>query len=492
MTNGTFNLLSRRGFLGGASAFTLAGCTCGRFPGFVPSGKPDLVFGVISDIHITTWESTEIFRKTLRWFRDRGVDAVMIVGDIADHGILPQLENAAKAWYEVFPDDKAPDGRHVEKLFVTGNHDPEGLRYRDWAMDAAFAPHHLTYEEAEKLTLPAVGMEKAWKQCFHEDYAPIYRKNVKGFDFVGAHWDTWCGVNGLEDWFKANAAKIDTGKPFFYFQHPHPRNTVYGPWAWGADNGQSVRALSPYANAVAFSGHSHAPLTDERSVWRGAFTSVGTASLSYVSLYDSRENANTINPRTRAGLNTDRSVRQGQIASVYGDCIVLERRDFVRDVELDAPWVFELPTKASSFAARAAKAVAPEFPVGAKVVVTQGTFPNIDRNDEIEKNEKGEPVTEERVCLTFPAAIASKGRVFDYDIIAKKRSGDVEQVWRQMRQFSPTVMLARCEDRRHPTVTYRLPKNWFLWAKELKFEVTPLDSYGVRGKTIASDWERIG
>ena len=122
-------LVSRRSFLAGASAFSLSGCMSGR-GGFL-SGKPNLRFGVISDIHITGWESAEVFRKTLRWYRDQGVDAVMIVGDIADHGIMQQLENMAKSWYEVFPDDRAPDGRRVEKLFVYGNHDIEGLGYND-------------------------------------------------------------------------------------------------------------------------------------------------------------------------------------------------------------------------------------------------------------------------------------------------------------------------------------------------------------------------
>ena len=68
-------IFSRRSFLAGATAFSLAGCMNGRSG--PPGGRPKLKFGVLSDIHITDWASTEIFRKTLRFYRDAGVDAVL-------------------------------------------------------------------------------------------------------------------------------------------------------------------------------------------------------------------------------------------------------------------------------------------------------------------------------------------------------------------------------------------------------------------------------
>ena len=47
----------------------------------------------------------------------------MVAGDIADWGLVEQLQNFATAWYKVFPNDTADDKRHVEKVFVCGNHD---------------------------------------------------------------------------------------------------------------------------------------------------------------------------------------------------------------------------------------------------------------------------------------------------------------------------------------------------------------------------------
>lgn len=484
-------LVSRRSFLAGATAFSLSGCMSGK-GGFL-SGKPDLRLGVVSDIHIRDWASTEVFRKTLRWYRDQGVDAVMIVGDIADHGLMPQLENVAKAWYEVFPDDRAPDGRRVEKLFVYGNHDIEGLKYNDKWMNGSLTVHGLTKEQAKEFELKKIGLDKAWEQCFHEPYSPIYRKNVKGYDFIGGHWDKWTGIDALEDWFKANISKIDTGKPFFYFQHPHPRDTVYGPWAWGRDDGQSTRSLAPYANAVAFSGHSHTSLTDERSVWRGEFTSIGTSSLSYTCLGGPRENAagaswlgqrqmESLNSIARAGVMGQEGgvpVRQGQLVDVFPNRLAIRRRDFVRDEDLDEAWLLEMPTKASPFSARAARSAAPAFSAGAAVSVSLGRGRNVD----------GKEV--DQVTVTFPPAIAEKStRPFDYELVLEAREHDVDAVVKSFRFYSPTVKLAKSRDA-VDSVSFVLARAELPQKAEFRFAVRALNSYGVKGAPIFSKWTRV-
>ena len=44
----------------------------------------------------------------------------------AEWEYVEELEAVAEAWYRVFPNDRAPDGRTVEKVFVYGNHDWQG------------------------------------------------------------------------------------------------------------------------------------------------------------------------------------------------------------------------------------------------------------------------------------------------------------------------------------------------------------------------------
>ena len=50
------------------------------------------------------------------------------LNNLRQHVRLEELELCARIWFETFPDDKAPDGRHVERLFVYGNHDASGQR----------------------------------------------------------------------------------------------------------------------------------------------------------------------------------------------------------------------------------------------------------------------------------------------------------------------------------------------------------------------------
>ena len=86
-------------------------------------------YSVNATIHGFRVRRAEKFRETLEWFRDQGVDGVTISGDLADCGFVEELEEVGRVWRSVFPDDKAPDGRHVERLFVYGNHDWEGFKY---------------------------------------------------------------------------------------------------------------------------------------------------------------------------------------------------------------------------------------------------------------------------------------------------------------------------------------------------------------------------
>jgi len=100
---------SRRFFIGGAVAFGAFGGNCfADCHNFKAGGKPNLRFGVVSDIHITqitpkgekdrVWGGNSTFRHTLEWFRSQGVDAVMIAGDMADNGMDDHMQAVAEAW----------------------------------------------------------------------------------------------------------------------------------------------------------------------------------------------------------------------------------------------------------------------------------------------------------------------------------------------------------------------------------------------------------
>lgn len=92
-------------------------------------------------------------------------------------------------------------------------------------------------------------------------------------------------------------------KPVFLMHHEHVKYTVYGSGeidGWGHDFFTSI--LKKYPNTVDFSGHSHYPLNDPRSLWQNEYTAVGTGSLKYTELTVDGERK--IHPENRSDCGT--------------------------------------------------------------------------------------------------------------------------------------------------------------------------------------------
>ncbi len=441
--------VSRRWFIGGASSIgVLAGCRCFRTPCAASDTGPNLTFGVISDVHVrlaadgrgmAASHDCSTLIHAFEWFRDQGADAVMIVGDIADKGVVAELEAVAAAWQKVFPGSKAPDGRKVERVFVYGNHDWEGFNYGD-----AIKKLYPDKDELARNIL-RTDMKRNWEKVFDEPYEPIYRKDVKGYAFIGAHWQAdrcrGCDEKAFDhvgDWFDAHGKDIDPSRPFFYCQHAHPKDTVYGHWAWGHDCGVTTKALSKFPGAVAFSGHSHYSLTDERSIWQGAFTSLGTSSLRYTGLiYDQYpgvgyENSGGAREGDFYKVMKPYSTfdgRQGMLVRVFDDCMSFRRREFVTDHSLGDDWVMPLPSvepRPFTFAGRAAKAKSPEFPAGTALSISKVRARNRGGLPRGAKPEKKVPSVEKDVLrLEFPQATATHGvRPIEYELTFKASQGE--------------------------------------------------------------------
>ena len=395
--------VSRRWFIGGcASLGALSGCRL--LDGFASAGKPVLRLGVVSDIHFAIDEGllhypdhgAETFLKALEYFRDRGVDGVICCGDMADRSIGEELLAVGRAWERVFPDDRAPDGHHVEKLFITGNHDWEGYTY-------GFNARRVFADEAERARhIVRNDLKGWWDRAFHEEYRPIWLKQVNGYSFVGANWLLDRGSKGdfnpgLEDFYAANGMRLDPSRPFFHLQHPPPRHTCFSPWGGSNDAGVSTRILSRHPNAMAFSGHTHYTLTDPRFIWQGAFTSVGSSSLRGTGVAPdelfSRERF------VRAvGMP---QYRQGMLVDVFEDHVDFERRDFRSGLPLGEMLTMPLPAaepKPFAYTERAKRLAAPEFLDGYALVL--------------------EPDGPEKMKLLIPAVKAdSSARCFYYRTI---------------------------------------------------------------------------
>jgi hypothetical protein len=390
-------MMTRRFFIGGAaSCFALgAGRIFAAKSPLAAAGKALLTFGVVSDVHIAMERggkklnktyTTETFRDTLTRFRDAGVDAVVIAGDMAHFGVGPELLALGRVWDEIFPGNRAPDGRLVEKVFVTGNHDNGKNRAKKIFTDPKVLAEN-TF---------SLDPKKWWDLAFHEEWQPIYAKSVKGYSFVGVNWVIG-DCRGAEekfnlaipDWYAKNGAALDPSRPFFHVQHPHPKGTVHGPTVWGQDNGLSTKALMNYSNAISFSGHSHTSLTDERSIWQGGFTSVGCGTLRNVSLavpgvgaaptgHENYKTSDKLPPEVdaqKAMAMTGRfGCRQEQVVRVFGDHVRFSRTESITGQSYGDDLVMPLPAaekKPFDYKMREAKAMAPEFPAGATLKVSR-------------------------------------------------------------------------------------------------------------------------
>ena len=439
-------------------------------------GMPRLRVGILSDIHIKTEADIPLLERTFRYFRSRNVDAVLIAGDMADSGLEKQMRPISECWFNVFPRDRGVDGKKVERLFIYGNHDMEGQTYAI-GDDVLAAEDRETMVKREEIR---PRKEKLWKKYWKEDFQPIYIKEVKGYKFVGAHWTNWQNTPDLKEFLAEHDAELKGEKPFFYFQHPHPKGTTGGPWVWGQDNGEVTAILSGYPNCVCFSGHSHQALNDEHVMWQGAFTSIGTASLSYTTLTGGRENTviwdGASYPSEMPQMDMQQG-RQGMVMSVYDDTICLERRDFLYEKPMDGNWIIPLGAAGHpcSYQERAAAEAAPQFAEGDAVKVS--------RSDA----DGGKSL----VSVHFPNVLKRTCgvRAYDFEVTLEHRREDIILVSGQKRVFSPHRMNCEEQDTGEVTCVFAfddIPHNF-----PCRFAVRPCGCFGAKGEPIYTEWQKF-
>ena len=462
-------MTTRRCFIGSIVASAGAAAFAGK-----TLGQPDLKVGILSDIHLSPPEkhqsqgAIDMFRRVLEFYKKEGVDAVLIAGDLTNGGTMTEMRVVTAVWDEVFGKDaKAP-----ERIFVTGNHEKV---YFDQAKKKGELANP---GYADGLYLD---VRKNWMELFGEEWSPFFIKTVKGYSFVGAHWMEWFKVKDFQAFLAANRAKLENGRPFFYTQHAHPQNTCYGTCTWHQwEGGPTDKVLADWPNAVAFSGHTHYSLTDQRSVWQGSFTSIGTAALRWLSLPSGRENyGNELGLGRRMPQAFWGS--QGMVMSVWDDRMVFERYDFWNNEKLGDDWVVPVlrsndGAREYSFASRMAKAAAPEFPDGAKITleVRDGMSP---------KTATKQPEKERQLVVKFPPAVGvdDLSRVFDYEVAVDCIDADVTLRMATKRVYQPGAHMNIKRAGEAPTCVFgvcELPEATF------HLSVTPMNSFGMRGKPL--------
>ena len=179
------------------------------------------------------------------------LDAVFTVGDFANRGTEEQMR--------------------IYKSFLD-----KGLK-KGTVSVLSMASHEYMHDGYE-------GALQRFDEIFGQ--VPDMHTVIKGFHCISVTTEKGCSIGEekqkwLSDELKKAAADSEN-KPIFVFQHPHISGTVYGSANWGDDDIYSI--LMDYPQVIDFSGHSHAPVNDPRSVHQKHFTCFGTGSLSYFEL----------------------------------------------------------------------------------------------------------------------------------------------------------------------------------------------------------------
>lgn len=479
-------MVNRRVFLQGTASF---GAVVGLpvVASGADKGKLMMKIGVISDLHIAPRNNVLLFKKALRAFDKWGADGILACGDLTDFGTSKELELVAKAWFDVFPENRRSDGAAVVNLLHYGDHDCSGGTYRGSGECVRAYPDEAAMK---RLIIPFNDRKAIWERCFREDWMPIVHKNVKGYDFILSHFSkgepgNYHGNNvpGL-DKFMARI-DIDHTRPFFYSQHRVLRNTAGGPLVWGQDDG-NVRSLlsSRYPNCIAFCGHKHLTAAEEMAIWQGEFTVVAVPSLSYCVTLAGRENGYSLNdkPCDRAsymmrGLHHG---GQGLFVSVYENAIDVKRWSFTFDGQLGPDWSIPLPLPNDRYShdRRTVSDPVPEFAVGAelKVSLSNGTDRAGRKRDFAE--------------VSFPAVKGSGEipRANDYEVQLEVGCEYVEKVIDTRRVFSPGYVGAYEKDT--GPVVCRFPVEDIPVGRTVRFTASPVNSFSRKGGKIASGWFR--
>ena len=479
--------VNRRDFIGGTLAalgFSAlpGGLIFAAPPGWKHGGKPNLVFGVVSDTHLRTankgngiganWPD-KYFAAALEYFKAQGVDAVVHCGDFAHRGQVREMEFHAEAWRRVFA-----DGREPEKLFVAGNHDLLGADYGD------FVKNRYPDEAERAKHVLATDMAANWERIWGEKYELVWHKDVKGYHFFGRQWGVDEG--NFAKFLRGQDATLhlaDGIKPFFLLSHARSHKVLY-------------RTAAKLRNSVSFFGHWHHSAANWNKIYFWGCPNI------HVPCCEPRggnglSGEGQISKARLDGKEAGGRSRQGYVVRVYDDMLVIGRREFGEGGSLGADWVMPLGKyDPHPFLKDELKKVIgePQFRKGAKLEVS---LDRIDRINKIGKTASDNPVNPvnpvqensatPRLCVRIPLADGNSGsRVYAYEVVVVGDEGNPK--------LHKAVYAAGCNmgidhEPNGGVTTLEIPKSELPPGKTLTFAVRPLSSLGTSGKAIATEFK---
>jgi 3',5'-cyclic AMP phosphodiesterase CpdA len=272
--------------------------------------KPKLVFAVISDTHVHP-KKLHYNAKFKHALEDLSAiapnyDTLAVVGDLTNRG-LP-------AEYDLFNEILSQYGKSNMNLVpILGNHDwYESLKYPNHKVSDA----KLSKRFIEKMNVPHPYYDK-WINGYHF-ISLASEKSPKTISVESSDPDTinsaYISDKQLKWLEETLAVQAGSNKPIFVFLHQPIRNTVYGSELGVGHNDQMLLTiLKKNPQVILFSGHSHYPLNNTKSIIRDGITIVNTSSVAYT--YTAEHGENQIQS-------------QGYVVNVFENKIEFKAREF--------------------------------------------------------------------------------------------------------------------------------------------------------------------
>lgn len=339
---------------------------------------PKVRFIVMSDIHVKSEKDCKELARLRKGLASAykyaescdysKIDAFVVVGDFANSGAEEEMLN----FKEVTDEYIKPE---TEMILSLASHE-----------------YHGAGEDAAKEKL---------KRIFGMHYDA--HKVINGFHFISVSSTRGCEFDEPQVAFAeqalAEAAADAPESPIFFFQHPHITDTVSGSIYWA--DAALYPTLMNYPQVVDFSGHSHAPVNDPRSIYQKHFTAHGTGSLSYFELDEFDKVYGTVPPDSQecAQFLIVEADAQNRVRIMPYDIITDNFFPCIREIEKpNEPDTFVYTDK------RYLTSVKPHFADNASV-----------------KSEN----TEEGVNITFNQADIAEDMVNDYKIVVRDENNHI-------------------------------------------------------------------
>ncbi|MDS0528154.1 metallophosphoesterase [Clostridium sp. SHJSY1] len=261
----------------------------------------DIRFSVISDIHISLYKLQEIERLnevfSTMYSLDPRMKAIAIVGDLTDNGF--ELEyNTVKS---IIDKNKKSE---TELIASMGNHEGN---------TASLFKEITGKNPKENLIINGYHFITISPHSSEEEYG-------------GSTY------NLDEEWLKKQldeATKENPKKPIFVFMHHGIKNTVCGTDLWNTNDLSEI--FNNYPQVIHFSGHSHYPLNDPKSIYQNTFTALNTSTISYFEL-DQDMMYGSIPPNSR-------NASQMMVVEVEGSVVKIKRLDLLSRKYIGPDWI---------------------------------------------------------------------------------------------------------------------------------------------------------